>query len=167
VARSILGFASAVGANVRIVCADRHAQVISMARARSAGCTGLGFVRTDGLALPFADATFDAAVMSLALHHFDGPDRARMLRELARVAARRVIINELERCWPNYLGAKLLAATLWRNDPLARHDGPISVLRGFTHHELHVELAAAGLHAVRVERHFFYRLVASASPRPA
>lgn len=41
-------------------------------------------------ALPFADASFDAAMAVLSDHHFN--DRAQGLRELRRVAARRVVV---------------------------------------------------------------------------
>jgi ubiquinone/menaquinone biosynthesis C-methylase UbiE len=167
VPRGIVRLAGSADAPVRVVGVDRHSQIIRMAVRRSAGIDALRFVRADGLTLPFADRTFDIAMMSLALHHFDGETRNAMLRELARVTRRRVIINDLERCIPNYLGARLLAATLWRSDPLARHDGPLSVLRSFTPAELRDDLRAAGLDDVRVERRFFYRLVASGSPRPA
>jgi len=167
VARALAALCERTGCAVQIVAVDRHGQILGLARSRTPVATGIDFVHADGLTLPFRDDSFDVAMMSLALHHFEGEARARMLRELARVARRRVIINDLERCWPNYLGARLLALTLWMTNPLARHDGPVSVLRSFTASELRRELSLAGLTDVTVVRHFFYRLVASGSPRHA
>ena len=67
--------------------------------------------------------------------------------------------SELERAWPNYLGAKLLAATLWHRNPATRHDAPVSVRRAFTTAELLDIARDAGCRDARVFRHFFYRLV--------
>jgi SAM-dependent methyltransferase len=47
-------------------------------------------VRAVASALPFPDASFDAALAILTVHHW--PDRARGLAELARVARRRIVI---------------------------------------------------------------------------
>ncbi len=47
-------------------------------------------VRAVASALPFRDASFDAALAVLTIHHW--PDRARGLAELARAARRRVVI---------------------------------------------------------------------------
>ena len=47
-------------------------------------------VRARAEALPFRDASFDAALAILTLHHW--PDRARGLAELARAARRRVVV---------------------------------------------------------------------------
>jgi ubiquinone/menaquinone biosynthesis C-methylase UbiE len=167
VPRAIAGMARRRSVPVHLVATDRHAQIIECARRRTSahddGRSPIRFLRCDGIALPFANGEFDIIIMSLTLHHFDGQARLAVLRELARVARRRVIINELERCWPNYIGARLLAATLWRG-AMARHDGPMSVLRAFSPGELRADMQAAGLRDVRVERRFFYRLVGTGTP---
>lgn len=142
---------------------DRHAQILEIARRRCAGYPGIQFVRGSAFALPFADGSLDLAILSLTLHHFEGEDRVRALRELARVACGAILVNELERSWPNYLGAQLLAATVWRRNRLTRHDGPLSVLRAFTPAELLGLGRRAGLRDVRVRRFFPWRVVLTAS----
>lgn len=152
---------------VRITATDVHPQTLEIARRRSARFPEITFERADVLALPYADRSFDVALFSLTLHHLDGEAQVRALRELGRVARRGVIVGELERSWPAYLGARLLAATVWRRNRLTRHDGPISVLRAFTPDEL-LELARrAGLPNPRVHRHALFRLVLRADARPA
>jgi SAM-dependent methyltransferase len=147
----------------RIVAVDRNPGTVAIANEWSSE-HGIEFVAADALRLPFADRSFDIVISSMTLHHFEAGARIAVLREMARVASRKVIINDLERCWPNYIGAKLLAATIWRRS-LARWDGPVSVLRGFTAAELAGVFASAGLARIDVRRRFFYRLVGSGAPR--
>jgi SAM-dependent methyltransferase len=141
-----------------VVASDLHPQILEHARRRPGALPEVRFARLDARALPFRTGAFDIALMSLTLHHFDGDDPVSVLRELGRVA-HVVIVNDLERSWPNYAGARLLARTLWARNRLTRHDGPLSVLRSFTAPELESLARQAGLTHVRVRRRFFYRLV--------
>jgi SAM-dependent methyltransferase len=145
-----------------ITAIEAHPQTLEIASRRTAAIPHIQLLRADARALPFANDSFDAALLSLTLHHLDDDDQITALREMGRVAGT-VIVNELERCWPNYAGARVLASTLWRGNPLTRHDGPLSVLRAFTASELHHLARQAGLERVRVQRRWFYRLVLTAS----
>ncbi len=154
------------GRDVRVTAVDLHARTLEVARRRVAGesdrhdAARLQLARADGLRLPFADGTFDVALLSMTLHHMEGDAQVEILRELARVArGGHVVVGELERALPNYLGARLMAGTVWRRNPVTRHDGPLSVLRAFTPAELIERAARAGLGDPSVHRHFFYRLV--------
>lgn len=143
---------------VEIVACDLHPQMRAIAAAQSASFPELSIRHADALALPFAGDTFDIATTSLTLHHFDGEQQVRVLRELARVASRCVIVNELRRTRLNYVGARFLALTLWRGNRITRHDGPLSVLRAFTPEELLRLSGLAGLHGA-VFKHYFQRVV--------
>lgn len=182
--RAILQWAERNGRDLRITAADLHPATLEIARERSrhftdapasaaicpealapsdgsAGPTTvrLAFQLADVRRLPFPDDSFDIALLSMTLHHLEGDDRVTALRELARVARKAVLVGELERSWPAYIGARVLAATLWRRSPITRHDGPLSIRRAFTPAEL-LELARrAGLPEARVHRHRCFRLV--------
>jgi SAM-dependent methyltransferase len=164
--RAIVRWARRRGVRVRVVACDIHAQTLEVARRRSVGCPEIAFTRADIRRLPFADRAFDIALLSLTLHHLEGKDQVVALRELARVARRGVIVGELERGWPGYLGARLLAATIWRSNRLTRHDGPLSVLRAFTPAELLALAHEAELDDAQVHRHPLFRLVLHATPDP-
>jgi len=149
-----------------ITAVDSNRTIASLARQRTRVATSVQVGCASAFALPFRDGSFDLSVMSLTLHHFSAAEGARVVHEMARVTKRAVIVNELERNWQNYAGARLLAATLWRNSPHTRHDGPVSVLRAFTKDELARALDDDLLRPARVQRCFFYRLVAVAERKP-
>ncbi len=161
---AVAGWAESRGRRVSIVAVDRHQATLELARQRVAHRPEIRTLRADVLRLPFPAGAFDLALLSMTLHHLDGHALTHALGELARVAeGGRVMVGELERSVPNYLGARLLAATIWRGNGVTRHDGPISVRRAFTPGEL-LELARqAGLRAPQVHRHPFYRLILIAS----
>ena len=116
----------------------------------------------DALKLPFADAEFDYVICSLFTHHLLDEQVVQVLREMSRVAKRRIFVIDLHR----HPIAYFLYTTLGKlvlHSRLVRHDGALSILRGFKSEEL-LELAQrAGLRDVSVERYFPYRLVLSAA----
>ncbi len=152
-----------VGGPVRALAVDAHPDVVAVGRAET---PGLQWIRADGRRLPLPDRSVDVVVCVLTLHHFDRRGALRLLSEMARVARHRVILSDLERSRAHWLGARVLAATLWSGNRLTRADAPMSVLRGWTRPELEGLLTEAGLVDVRVRRHLPWRLVASAGPPP-
>jgi len=146
------------GIDVRIVAADVHPQMLDIARERTRAIPTIEVQQADALSLHHDAGSFDVVLLSLTLHHFERDDQIRALRSAARVG-RTVVVNELERSWPNWLGAQLLAHTRWRGNRLTRHDGPLSVLRAFTRRELLDLAQAAGLKVRSLRRVFFFRLV--------
>jgi len=82
---------------VRLVGADLSLAMLgeaAKALAAPARSGRVALVRAAGEALPFPDGTFDAAVCSRLLHHLAEPERrAQLLRELARVSARWVVLS--------------------------------------------------------------------------
>ena len=121
-------------------------------------------VRGNALELPFADAQFDYVMCSLFTHHFLDDQVVQILREMSRVARRRIFVIDLHRHPVAYLLYTTLGKLVLHNR-LLRHDGALSILRSFRVDEL-LELAQrAGLRDISVERHFPYRLVLSAAAR--
>ena len=142
------------GYDLRPLASDRLGEVLRLARASGAR---FPLVQHDALALPLADASVDFVTCSLALHHFDPPAAAALLRELARVARRGAIVNDLRRGRLPYWGARLLALGPWH--AMARHDGPLSVLRAYTLAEARDLVAAAGLAGARVQPRPLFRMI--------
>jgi ubiquinone/menaquinone biosynthesis C-methylase UbiE len=147
------------GRDLRITASDNHPEILEVARRRTAGEPAIAVEAADALRLPFPDAAFDAALLTLTLHHFEPEEAVQVLRELARVARGGIIVSDLDRTWANYAGALLLSWTIWARNPLTRHDGPLSVLRAYTAREIEELARRAGLRQARVHRHVFERLV--------
>ena len=94
------------------------------------------------LALPFADRSVDVVTCSQLLHHFVADDARRLIGEMDRVARERVVVADLRRSWAAAAGIWLASFPL-RFHPVSRHDGVVSVLRGFTGAELREQVRAA------------------------
>jgi ubiquinone/menaquinone biosynthesis C-methylase UbiE len=118
-------------------------------------------VRGDALALPFANADFDYVMCSLFTHHFAEEQVVQILREMNRVARRRIVVIDLHRHPMAYLLYTTLGKLVLKNR-LLRHDGALSILRSFKAEELLALAQRAGLRDVGVSRHFPYRLALNA-----
>ncbi len=108
-------------------------RIVPIAAAASARCHSV--CCASAFALPFADRSIDVVTCSQVLHHFEGNEARALLRECTRVARRAVIVGDLRRSW-------LAVAGIWSASfalgfhPVSRHDGALSVRRGFTRREL-------------------------------
>jgi SAM-dependent methyltransferase len=117
----------------------------------------------DARTLPFATGSVDLITCSQVLHHLDDHDASALLGELTRVARRGVIVSDLRRSW-------LAAGLLWcvsfplRFHPVSRHDGVLSIFRGYTAREL--TQAVHGATGVRpaVRHRLGWRITAHWSP---
>lgn len=122
-------------------------------------------IRGDAFQLPFADAQFDYAICSLFTHHFTDQQVTKVLRELERVARRRLFVIDLHRHPVAYFFYTTVGR-LFLHNRLLREDGALSILRSFKPDELVQLAASAELRKVKVERYFPYRLVLSAAANP-
>ena len=169
---SILDVGTGLGdipARVRARARERGAAVgtvgldTSEALALAAHSATLPMLRADARRLPIADRAVDVVLCSQVLHHFRRDDGIALLRELDRVARRRVIVSDIRRSWLAVAGIWLVSWPL-RFHPVSRHDGVVSVLRGFTPGELGDLVREAVGVTPRVRRHRGFRVAASWAP---
>jgi len=142
------------GYDLRPFASDRLADVLRLARTAGAR---FPLIQHDALAIPLRDTAVGFVTCSLALHHFDPPAAVALLRELARIAQHGVIVNDLRRGRLAYAGAQLLARGPWH--AMARHDGPLSVLRAYTLDEARALVAQAGISGGQVRAMPLFRLL--------
>jgi len=118
----------------------------------------------NALELPFADRSVDVVMCSQVLHHFSRPHAVTLLREMDRVARIRVIVSDLRR-------SRIAAAGLWlasfplRFHAVSRHDGVVSVMRGFTPEELLDTVREAVTRPAKVRQRRIFRVTASWAPK--
>lgn len=149
------------GVDLSLITIDMAETLAAASRARTGNA-----VRGNATALPFADRSVDIVVCSQTLHHFDDASAACVLRELDRVARVRVIISDLRRSW-------LAAAGLWLASfplgfhPVSRHDGVVSIMRGYTRDELRRLVHASVGRAPNVNQHMGWRVTATWRPNGA
>lgn len=131
-----------------------------VARARECATS---VVCASALALPFDTGSVDLALCSQTLHHFRGECASALLRELDRVARVAVVVSDLRRSW-------IAAGGFWTASfalgfhPVTRHDGVVSVLRGFTDEEMRDTIHAAVGIRPGVRRRLGFRMTTSWTP---
>lgn len=146
------------GITLETIALDGAFSLISVARHRvNAPICG------DALSLPVADHSVDFVLCSQLLHHFDDQQATGLITEMNRVARHRVIISDLRRSWVAAAGWTVAAVALGFH-PITRHDGRLSVLRGFTEGELGGMVVAATGVQPAIRRRLGYRLTASWAP---
>lgn len=121
-------------------------------------------LRGDALALPFRKRSVDIVLASQVLHHFTETSAAALIMEMNRVARHRVVISDLRRSF-------FAAAGLWLGSfplgfhPVSRHDGVVSVMRGFLPFELADLVERTTGRRPAVARRLGFRLTTSWAPR--
>jgi len=142
---------------IAIEAVDRGDQVLAAANEWSIDFPEIRLRQVQAPPLPYPDHSFDYVIASLFFHHLNEAEGILLLREMARVARCGLLVNDLLR---SRLARLLTAMTtrLLSGSRLTRHDGPMSVLRGFRPQELHRMATKAGLANARLSHHLWFRI---------
>lgn len=116
-------------------------------------------VQADGQHMPFADNSFTFVICSLTLHHLDDSTAVALLREMRRVARRRMYVIDLDRQPVPYYLYKLFGPLFFQRFTI--EDGLLSILRSRKAAELDVLARNAGLTDIKIEAFRANRLVLS------
>jgi ubiquinone/menaquinone biosynthesis C-methylase UbiE len=153
--------ALAAGVDLTTIGVDEAPSLLVAARGRLNAV-----VCANALALPFPDHSIDIVMCSQLLHHFENADAERLVREMSRVARVSVVVSDLRRSWIAAIGFWIVSFPL-RFHRVTRHDGVVSVMRGFTASELRTLIRAATGVTPVVRRRLGFRLTAEWSPTAA
>lgn len=140
----------------QITASDISEPVLAVARANCASFPEIHPEQQNALALTYADQSFDFVFCQGVLHHFSPAEAVTVFQELARVARRAVIIVDLRRSLPVYLGGWVLLHTLVRN-PVTRHDGLASIRRAYTPQEVRALAAQTELRSASIHTTLYFR----------
>ena len=154
--RALVRWARRAGRRILILALDREAGTVAFARRAARSYPEILFLQSDALALPVRSTSIDVVISALTLHHLEPAAAVRHLTEMDSAVRVGFVVNDLMRSRAAYCAVWLATRALTRNR-MSRHDGPLSVLRAYTPHEVQGLCEEAGLFDVRVHR---YRLLA-------
>lgn len=118
----------------------------------------------DALDSGYPPNAFDVAHAALFLHHLHGPEATALLREMNRLSDTGIVVNDLHRHPLAYAGIWTLSRLLCMG-AMVRHDGPLSVRRGFVRSELRALARRVHLPDAVIEWHWAFRWILSTCPR--
>jgi 2-polyprenyl-3-methyl-5-hydroxy-6-metoxy-1,4-benzoquinol methylase len=121
--------------------------------------THISVVCGDAMMLPFKEKSFDIVHASLFLHHFTEQDVVLLLQSFQKISNHAVIVNDLRRSIWAYLGI-IFVTKLFSRSAMVKHDGPLSVLRGFTKSEMLTIFRHAGIQRFVLKRTWAFRWLA-------
>ena len=117
----------------------------------------ISLLQADAFALPLRENSVDYVVCSLILHHFSPEQIMALLKIAYQVARRGIIMSDLTRGWLPYIGYKLITP-IFGLHPITRHDGAVSIRRGYTVSEMRAMSVHAGLTDAHIHWHPMFRM---------
>lgn len=114
---------------------DANQDTVLHARESSVAYNNIKYQCINAFSDDFKNQKFDIALCTLTLHHFSDDDIKALLTQLQSQTRWGIVINDLQR---SALACRLfqMAAWLLRLGPMPRHDGLVSIMRGFRRNEL-------------------------------
>ena len=152
---AMLKWAERRGIDLRVVAVDRQHPTIRAARQWNPH-PRLQLVQADVFDLPFEPHSFDYVSANMFFHHLADEQVVTLMRSMAAMARRGVIIADLLRHYRAYAWAWFFTLA---SNPMVRHDARASVRQAYQKHEILALRNRAGLDFVQYYRHFGHRFV--------
>ena len=152
---TLVRWARRAGRRIRVFALDRGTFTLRVARRHAAAYPEITFVQGDALALPVAPESVDVVISAMTLHHLQPEEATSYLSEIDAAARLGWVVNDLVR---GRAAHRLvwLVTRLCSRSAMARHDGPLSVLRSYTPSEVAALCEKAGLFDIRVVHHAWF-----------
>lgn len=119
----------------KLVGIEKNPDIIQYAKESNQALSTIQYKNMDILAEGFNENQFDVICLNNVCHHFDNEPLKKLLESLVKQTRLAIIINDLHRHFIAYFSIKIITKVLGLSF-LARHDGPLSVLRAFRKKEL-------------------------------
>lgn len=114
---------------------DINPKTIGLAKENTAAFPHVSYIEADVFSEAFQELETDIFVFSLTLHHFKDTEIMTILEKAIRQAKVGVVINDLQRSNIAYRLFQLYSFVFFKSS-IAKHDGLVSILRGFKKGEL-------------------------------
>lgn len=118
------------GMNLKFTGIDANPNILDFAKSQSGDFEEIEFLNIDVLSKEFTNQSFDLVTFNLFMHHFRSEDIINILN-LCKQSGYAVVINDLHRSGRAWVLFKLFASILGFNK-ISKHDGALSILRGFS-----------------------------------
>jgi hypothetical protein len=149
---TLVRWARSWGRRIRVLALDRDSATLKYARGYVAAYPEITLIQGDALALPVRPESVDVVISALTLHHLRPEETTRYLTEMDAAARLGWVVNDLVRGRAAYRLVWLLTRIFSRS-AMARHDGPMSILRSYTPPEVVALCEKAGFFDVKVVHH--------------
>ncbi|WP_203295746.1 methyltransferase domain-containing protein [Luteirhabdus pelagi] len=133
--RQCAKFGQQNGYTFNLIGIDANPHILEEAKNRSDTYDNIQFQKKDVFSKKKELPECDVALCTLFLHHFAKDDIQYLLKKIAAITKAGIIINDLQRSSIAFQLFKLFGKTFLRTK-IARHDGLVSIARGFTKNEL-------------------------------
>jgi len=133
--RQIAKWAKRENISVELIGIDANQNTINLAKSLSTEFNNITFIQQDVFDESFKRHQMDIICLNLTLHHFKDKDIKKLLPILYQNSSLGLVINDLQRHWLAYFLFQLYSSVLMKSK-IAKHDGKVSILRGFKKNEL-------------------------------
>jgi len=149
---ALVRWARRAGRRLRVLALDRGTATLAYARGFVAAYPEIVLLQGDALRLPVHPGSVDVVISAMTLHHLQPDEAVRYLAEIDTASRIGWLVNDLVR---GRVAHRLVWATthILSRSAMARHDGPMSVLRSYTPPEVVALCEKAGLFDVSVTHH--------------
>jgi len=158
--RQIARWARGAKVPLRLIGFDANPHVVAYAQEKAADLPEISFEVADICSPAFLQRRFDLITCSLVLHHFPQEQLRNLLPAYLRMCRQGLVISDLQRHWLPWMLFGLASGCMGAS-PMIRHDGLLSVRRGFTRAELEQLLQESGFHH-RLQWRWAFRYLAVA-----
>jgi ubiquinone/menaquinone biosynthesis C-methylase UbiE len=153
--RALVRWARGEGRRIRVFALDRDADTLKIAAQVVRAYPEITFLRGDALSLPIRPGSVDLTISAMTLHHLEPEAGVRYLAEMDATARVGMIVNDLVRSRVAHAVVWLITRFITRS-AISRHDGPLSVRRSYTPHEVSGMCERAGVRDASVVHHWPY-----------
>jgi len=154
--RALVDWGRKEGVFLHITGIDLVPEIIDIAKVKSLLYPEISFKTEDVRNFSPLEKQFDYVIGSLLLHHINSTEHMSFLRAIDNLSVRGVILSDLQRSFLSYFSISALCAVIGNH--IVRHDGPLSVRRGFRIEELNKLIKKSGLSYLEAIKEPWFRL---------
>jgi len=133
--RKCAAFGKANGFNFQLIGIDANPFILEEARNRSEGFQNINYIEMDIFSEEFKAMNCDIVLCTLFLHHFTFPEIIKLMTKLVSLAKVGIVVNDLQRSIIAFWLFRIFSQIFLKTS-IAKHDGLVSVARGFRKNEI-------------------------------